>query len=101
MKVKGIYAGICSSAGLLASIVAITGISIKDIVDTYGNKKKISTLCDEIEVLDRQLEYYNSIDEYTMINGEGSKVDLCKSFPYFSSPFDKSIISYCFFAKFS
>lgn len=75
MKVKGIYAGICSSAGLLASIVAITGISIKDIVDTYGNKKKISTLCDEIEVLDRQLEYYNSIDEYTMINGEGSKVD--------------------------
>ena len=40
MKVKGIYAGICSSAGLLASIVAITGISIKDIVDTYGNKKR-------------------------------------------------------------
>ena len=75
MKVKGVYAEICCSVGLLASIVTITGIPIKDIIDTYGNKKKISTLCDEIEILDRQLEYYNSLDEYTMINGEGSKVD--------------------------
>lgn len=70
---------------ILALIVTISGVSGLTIYQHWrGNDaeksqeildEKISEICDEISILNMQLQYYTSQKEYMIINGEGNKVD--------------------------
>ena len=70
---------------ILALIVAISGVSGLTIYQYFFGKneeeyqkmldEKVSELCDEIDILNMQLQYYTSQKEYWITNGEGNKVD--------------------------
>lgn len=85
MKNQKISSKIVHFLEMLALIVTISGISGLTIYQHWcGNDaeksqkildEKISEICDEISILNMQLQYYTSQEEYIIINGEGNKVD--------------------------
>lgn len=80
---KKISSTIYTIMQIVAIIVSITGISVASIYNIQKASKesknyidkKISEICDEIRILDLQLQHYTLQKEYMIIDGVGNKAD--------------------------